>query len=164
MQKVDAHEGPTCRRGMPLHFRDEETREAFKLSEKYFDTKLLEKLWNHVLDIPQWNGHPVWIHGDLHAGNLLAKNGKISGVVDFGSCGIGDPAVDLMVAWTLLTKETRDIFRSIIEPDENTWQRGYGWALTFGIVAYPYYIDRNPPFAALAKRAVEEVILDAFSK
>lgn len=34
------------------------------------------------------------IHGDFGAGNILVHNGRLSGVIDFAGCGIGDPAYD----------------------------------------------------------------------
>jgi aminoglycoside phosphotransferase (APT) family kinase protein len=64
----------------------------------------------------------------------------------------------MMVAWTLLTPETREFFRSIVHPDEATWERGRGWALTFGIVAYPYYCKTNLSLARIAKRTLEQII------
>lgn len=160
MQKINCIGGPKCRRGQPLSSRDEETREAIALLSDSYDASVVTNIWESVLTIPQWTGSPIWIHGDLHAGNLLAQGGRVTAVVDFGCAGIGDPACDMMVAWTLLTAETREIFRSIVKPDSATWARGRGWALTFGIVAYPYYSVSNPIFANIAKRAIEEVIAD----
>ena len=160
MRKISAIDGPKCRRGQPLSTRDQETREAIVLLQDTYDTSLLTDLWESALAAPEWSGDPVWIHGDLHAGNLLAKDGRITAVVDFGLAGVGDPACDIMAAWTLLTAETREIFRSIVQPDAATWTRGRGWALHLGIVGYPYYRVTNPIFAAIAKRAVDEVLTD----
>ena len=40
--------------------------------------------------------HPrVVIHGDFGTGNILIDNGKVTGIIDFASCAIGDPAYDL---------------------------------------------------------------------
>ncbi|MGC4107456.1 MAG: phosphotransferase [Thermomicrobiales bacterium] len=38
---------------------------------------------------------PVLIHGDFGKGNILAEDGRITGIIDFGSAQIGDPASDL---------------------------------------------------------------------
>jgi aminoglycoside phosphotransferase (APT) family kinase protein len=160
MQKIDSKNGPKCRRGQPLNTRDQETREAINLLSDTYDADLVTDIWGSALAAPIWSKPPVWIHEDLHAGNLLAQNGRITAIVDFGSAGIGDPACDLMVAWTLLTSETRDTFRSIVQPDDATWARARGWALTFGIVAFPYYRLSNPVFASIAKRALDEVLTD----
>ncbi|PCI73597.1 phosphotransferase [Candidatus Dependentiae bacterium] len=160
MQNINSKNGITCKRGESISSRDNAVRKAIALSGRFFDTKLLTKLWNNVLKASEWKGDPVWIHGDLHPGNLLAQDGKISGIVDFSFSGIGDPAVDLMVAWTLFTKETREIFRAIVRPDDATWERARGWALFLGVLGYYYYVESNPAFAAIAKKSLDEVIID----
>lgn len=35
------------------------------------------------------------IHGDFGTGNILVDDGRVSGVIDFAGCAIGDPAYDL---------------------------------------------------------------------
>ncbi len=160
MQNIDASNVPIWNRGMPLKMRDEVTKKCIPQMSEWYDVNLLAQLWEKSLEAPAWNGTNKLTHGDLHAGNLLVKDGRISAVVDFGLLGAGDPAVDLMVAWAVLSKETRGIFRSIVKPDEATWLRAKGWALTMGIVAYPYYKDTNPALAKAAKRALDEVLLD----
>jgi len=74
--------------------------------------------------------------------------------------GIGDPACDMMVAWTLLSAQTRDIFRTIVQVDDVTWARGRGWALSFGVVALPYYQLTNPVLARIARSTIDEVLAD----
>jgi len=160
LQKINVSNAPACSRGQPLSTRDQETRDSIVLLNDIFDSTLLTEIWESFLAAPEWQGNPVWIHGDLHPGNLLAQNGQITAIVDFGSVGIGDPACDLMAAWTLLTFETRKKFRAIMQVDNATWRRGCGWALHFGIVAYPYYKDSNPVLAAIAKRTLKEVLID----
>ncbi|HEV2402630.1 MAG TPA: aminoglycoside phosphotransferase family protein [Candidatus Saccharimonadales bacterium] len=158
LQKVDTTNAPTCKRGLPLSTRDAETRNAIAQLGGEIDTKQATAFWDHVLSLPQWESKPVWIHGDLHPGNLLVSNDHISAVIDWGSCGVGDPAVDCMFAWTVLDARSRHIFRNIVKPDEATWERGRGWAFTMGIVAYPYYKVSNPTFAKVAKRAMDEAM------
>lgn len=160
MHKINLSNGPKCRRGQPISARDQETREGIASLRNMYDVSLLTDLWESVLEEPEWSEAPVWIHGDLHAGNLLAKDGRVMAVIDFGLAGVGDPACDIMVAWTFLTAETRNVFRSIVQPDDATWARGRGWALHLGIVGYPYYRTTNPIFANIAKRAIDEVIAD----
>lgn len=160
MQAVEAADGPACARGLPLVTRDAETRAALAELDGVIDTELATRIWQEALATPVWGGRPRWIHGDLHPGNLLAKEGRVSAVIDFGSCGVGDPACDLMIAWTLLDAPSREVFRSIVKPDDAMWARGRGWALTMGIVAYPYYRETNPVFAAVAKQTIGEVCDD----
>lgn len=35
------------------------------------------------------------IHGDFGTGNILAANDRVTGVIDFAGCGLGDPAYDI---------------------------------------------------------------------
>ncbi|HSX35808.1 MAG TPA: aminoglycoside phosphotransferase family protein [Patescibacteria group bacterium] len=160
LQQIDVASGPINKRGLPLNTRDEETRAAITQLEGVIDVDRAASAWESMLALPQWNGLPTWLHGDLHPGNLLVKAGRISAVIDFGSCGVGDPAADLMFAWAVLDTKSREVFRSIVKPDEASWARGRGWAFTMGIVAYPYYQESNPVFAAVAKRAMDEALAD----
>jgi aminoglycoside phosphotransferase (APT) family kinase protein len=160
MQKIKFDGAPNCRRGKPLSTCDDEVKRSIPLLNGFYKIELLKNLWELALKTPQWKKDPVWVHGDLHAGNLLAKDKKIIGVIDFGLAGIGDPACDMMIAWTFLNKKSRKIFHSIVQPDKDTWNRGRGWALFLGIVGYPYYRLSNPIFAHIAKRALDEVVAE----
>ena len=42
-----------------------------------------------------WRYDPCLTHGDFGTGNILIQAGRVSGIIDFGFCGIGDPAQDL---------------------------------------------------------------------
>jgi aminoglycoside phosphotransferase (APT) family kinase protein len=101
-----------------------------------------------------------WLHGDLQVGNLLAQRGRLSAVIDFGCLGVGDPACDVMAAWTYLSAETRDVFRAALPVDDATWARGRGWALSFGVIALPYYQTTNPVLAGIARNAIDEALAD----
>jgi len=158
MRKISLKNGPRVKRGMPLRNMDVETRQAINQLSDLYDIKLLAKIWDETLSVPDWTGKDIWIHADLHAGNVLAFDGKITGIVDFGMMGVGDPSADCMPAWTLLSQGTRNIFKDIVNPDTATWLRGRGWAFCMGVVAYPYYKDTNPAFAALARKMIDEVI------
>ncbi|WP_344478416.1 phosphotransferase [Kineococcus aurantiacus] len=59
-------------------------------------------VWDDAVAAPAWEGSPVWVHGDLHPANVVAAEGTLAGVVDFGDLFAGDPAVDLAAAWVLL--------------------------------------------------------------
>jgi len=82
---------------------------------------------------PAWQGSGVWMHGDLHPSNLIVNQGRVSAVIDFGLVAVGDPACDLMVAWTLLDPPAREVFRNVLGVDDATWARARGWALDFGL-------------------------------
>ena len=96
------------------------------------------ELWNRALSAPLWPGPPLWIHGDLHPGNLLVSDGRLSAVIDFGDLAAGDPATDLSVMWMLLPPVTRSAFRASARGkfnplDDHTLLRARGWALALGI-------------------------------
>jgi aminoglycoside phosphotransferase (APT) family kinase protein len=165
LQRIDPAGGPppgphNFHRGVPLAMRDASTRAAIASLHGTLDTNATTAAWEAALRAPAWHGPPVWIHGDLQSGNLLALQGRLSAVIDFGCLGVGDPACDVIVAWNLLTAETRDVFRAALQVDDATWARGRGWALSFGLIALPYYHSTNPVLAGISRYAIDEVLTD----
>lgn len=102
----------------------------------------------------------MWIHGDLSAGNLLAVDGRLSAVIDFGGLGVGDPACDLIVAWSLFEGGARAAFRATLGVDDATWARGRGWALSTALVALAYYEATSAAIAEGARRTIGAVLAD----
>ena len=100
----------------------------------------------------------MWTHGDLLPPNLLVDGGRICAVIDFGSVGVGDPAVDVIAAWSVFGDDGRDAFRRALDVDDATWARARGFALHQALLIIPYYPETNPSFVAMAMRTVEEVI------
>jgi aminoglycoside phosphotransferase (APT) family kinase protein len=165
LQRIDASGGPlpgthNSRRGEPLAGRDARTRENIAALQGKLDILAVTAVWDEAVRAPKWHGLPVWLHGDLRPGNLLAVQGQLSAVIDFGCMGVGDPACDVSAAWVFLNAETRDTFRSVLSPDDATWERGRGWALWFGLTALPYYQTTNPVLAGIARRAIDEALAD----
>ncbi|SQD97307.1 MULTISPECIES: aminoglycoside phosphotransferase family protein [unclassified Parafrankia] len=165
LQQVDPTGGPppgthNFFRGAPLARRDAATRAAIHSLRATLDTAAATAAWDTAVHAPRWQGTPVWIHGDLLPGNLLTRGGRLHAVIDFGGLGVGDPACDVMAAWTLLSTESREAFRSTIGADDATWARGRGWALSFGLIALPYYQDSNPTLAHIARHTIDEAITD----
>jgi aminoglycoside phosphotransferase (APT) family kinase protein len=148
-------------RGMPLSSRDAATRTAIANLRGTLDEAAMTAAWDAAFNAPVWNSPPVWIHGDLQAGNLLIQGGRLNAVIDFGCLGVGDPACDLIVAWNLFNAESREVLRAALNVDEATWKRGRGWALSVGLIALPYYEHSNPALAAVSRYAVREVLADS---
>lgn len=98
--------------------------------EGILDTEPIRALWAHTLATPVWPHKPVWVHGDPAPSNLLADDGRLSAVIDFGTLAVGDPAVDLIAAWTLLDADSRTLFRDKLGVDDDTWTRGRCWGLS----------------------------------
>ncbi|MER9871334.1 phosphotransferase, partial [Mesorhizobium sp. M0136] len=104
-------------------------------------------------------GPPVWVHGDVASGNLLVEDGKLCAVVDFGSSAIGDPACDLVIAWTEFYGESRQAFRDAIALDEHSWARARGWALWKALIVASGH-DGNQREAEKSWRVINEVLAD----
>ena len=133
LQQIDTTGGPVpgpdnFYRGGSLTVYDSQTREALTLLQDRLDTEAILKLWEVGLET-SWQKAPVWVHGDVSTGNLLMQEGKLCAVIDFGQLAIGDPACDLVIAWTLFHGQSRDIFRVALKLDDATWARGKAWAL-----------------------------------
>jgi aminoglycoside phosphotransferase (APT) family kinase protein len=90
----------------------------------------------------------------------LAVQGRLSAVIDFGGLGVGDPACDLMIAWTLFSGESRETFRAALAVDDATWERGRGWALSWALIFIPYYVHTNPVGVSNAWHTIDEVLAD----
>jgi aminoglycoside phosphotransferase (APT) family kinase protein len=129
-------------RGIPLAERDREFRHW--LASFDGDPRVTEE-WERALAAPPWEGPPVWHHGDLDVRNWLVQDGRISGVIDWGLMGVGDPACDVMVAWKLHSPIARDAFREALPTDDATWERARGWALSQAVGALAYYTPESNP-------------------
>lgn len=147
-------------RGGPLAARDAATRSAIARCEGLLDVPLLTAAWEEARQVSEGDGAPAWIHTDLQPGNILVSGSRLAAVLDWGGLAIGDPAVDLIVAWNLLDHTGRAIFRDALDADEPMWRRGRAWALSIGLVAYPYYVDTNPALARVSKYQIEQVVAD----
>ena len=145
-------------RGEPLANRDGPMRAAIDALGVHDRTAA----WEEALSVPEWEGPPVWIHGDLDARNVLVEDGRLSAVLDFGSVGVGDPACDVMVAWKLFDADSREVFRRELAVDDATWARARGWALSQALIALAYYtLETNPVLVREAQMWLEELDSEA---
>lgn len=160
LQAIDAAGGPSGElRGVPLTTQDENARRAIQALRDSYDTRVLTAAWETALRRPEWSGPPVWYHGDLHPGNLLVEHGHLSAVVDFGLAATGDPACDLMAAWTCLPADARPVFHAALPVDDATWLRGQGWALLLGLMMTARAED-SPIFTSIGRHTITEVLAD----
>ena len=143
----------------PRAARDRRTRAAIDQVENSFPAKALIELWDAALAARQSDLRPVWIHGDFHAGNLLATNGRISAVIDFSGMGIGDPACDFAVAFGFMSPRVRRLFRRILGVDDATWMRARGMAVAGGLIAYTSYGADNRRLAERTTRQVMDALV-----
>jgi aminoglycoside phosphotransferase (APT) family kinase protein len=141
LQRVSPAGAPPGR-GIPLAERDKEFRHWLAR----FDGNVAVTVeWERALAAPAWDGPPVWHHGDLDVRNWLVRDGRISGVIDWGATGVGDPACDVMVAWKLHSPAARDAFREALPTDDATWKRARGWVLSQAVAILAYYTPANNP-------------------
>ncbi|MCT2594656.1 aminoglycoside phosphotransferase family protein [Streptomyces sp. N2-109] len=172
LQRIDPTGGPgpewsNAYRGVPMGDpRDSlatEARVRPKIAELegMVDTDAVTAVWEAALAAPAWEDQPVWVHGDLATGNLLAVDGRLSAVIDFGTLAVGDPAVDLLPAWKFLPDEARGVFREAVGVDDATWARGRGWALA-GSLPSPHdpFFQGAPGRVAAALGHLDALIAD----
>lgn len=158
-EEARAGGGRTDLAAPPLAARDRATRAAIRQVGDAFDAEAVTGLWEAALSAPGWDRPPVWSHGDLHTGNLLTDNGRLSAVIDFGELGAGDPARDLTIAFTLMSAGTRAVFRAELGVDDATWARGRGWALATALNAHVCYAAVNARVAAQTTRQITQALI-----
>ncbi|HUF73215.1 MAG TPA: phosphotransferase [Gammaproteobacteria bacterium] len=116
-------------------------------------------MWRQAVE-SQWSGLPVWVHGDFAAPNLLVRNGRLSGVIDFGQLAAGDLACDLVIAWTFLAGKSRQVFRDEVDLDRATWIRGRGWALWNALAVVAAH-QKGDDARITAERTIRHVLEEA---
>ena len=116
--------------------------------------------WDRALAAPPFAGDRVWVHTDLLRPNLLVRDGRLVAVIDFGAVGAGDPAADVIPAWTVFGAAGRARYREHLDVDDATWDRARGYALTQAALIVPYYRETNPSFTASAVRTIGEIVAD----
>ena len=151
-------------RGTPIRLGTTRSARPSSLAGDRIDGPAALAAWEHCLEAPDHAGAPVWLHGDLLAGNLLVDDGRLAAVIDFGALGVGDPAPDLQPYWSTLTPDAAATFRRVLDErcgyDDATWRRGRGWSLGPALTGIPYYWDTVPAFAQRGLRSLERVLAD----
>ncbi|HET6739773.1 MAG TPA: aminoglycoside phosphotransferase family protein [Kribbella sp.] len=133
LQSIDASDGPVAGahsffRGAALTNYHDETVEALTALKDRIDAGAAQDVWDAAL-AASWDRPPVWFHGDIASGNLLVRDGRLAAVIDFGTSGVGDPACDLVIAYTFFSGSSRSAFRDAVQQDDAMWARARGWAL-----------------------------------
>jgi aminoglycoside phosphotransferase (APT) family kinase protein len=166
LQRIDATDGPlpgahNYFRGAPPEVYDAEARQAIDTLGDSIDADGATSVWEAALTT-QWQHSPVWFHGDISTGNLLLRDGRLSAVIDFGTCGVGDPACDLAISWITFDEVSRDVFRSTLNLDDGTWARARGWTIWKALIVAAGSAGTHSPRteALAARRVIDRVIAD----
>ncbi|WP_183061865.1 aminoglycoside phosphotransferase family protein [Motilibacter peucedani] len=159
LQDVDATGGPVAGehsfyRGAPPSAYDEQTRQHLHVLDNRRERDLARAVWDEAVAAAP-SAPPVWFHGDVAVGNLLVRDGSLVAVIDFGTSGVGDPACDLVLAWTSLGGPGRRRFAEVVGGDEQLWARARGWALWKELITIPG--SRTPE---VHRRIVRDVLAD----
>lgn len=162
LQRIDASHGPepglhSFYRGGSLSVYDAETRRATEVLKGKIDVDAVIDVWESALRTT-WDKEPVWVHGDVSAGNLLVKDGILSAVIDFGQLAVGDPACDLAIAWTFFEGKSRKVFRDGLKLDDATWARGRAWTLWKAIVVAADFTNPNNAESRKCWGIIDEVL------
>ena len=164
LHRVDPDGGPppgehNFYRGGPLATYDAETRASITGLGTAIAGPAALDVWDSAL-AAQWTGPPVWLHGDVAAGNLLLRDGQLAAVIDFGCCAVGDPACDLTIAWTVFAGTSRETFRDRLKLTDGTWARARGWALWKAAITLVQHLGSGSGEEAAALRVINDVIAD----
>jgi aminoglycoside phosphotransferase (APT) family kinase protein len=153
-------------RGEPLARMDQVTRDNIErcrsLADFGFDLDAAERIWDEAMALPgaAQRATPRWYHGDLAAENLLVQDGRLTAVLDFGGLSVGDPTVDLVVAWEILDPPARERLRRQLGVQDAAWLRGRAWALCITLMIW-YYWTTMPDRRASRMAVGRNILADA---
>lgn len=162
LHQVDTFDAPLAGphnyyRGAHPSVYDREARDAFTQLQGHIDAKHALALWEQALQ-STWTKEPVWVHGDFASGNMLIRDEQLVAIIDFGCMGIGDPACDLVIAWTYLDAHGRNIFRKNLQLDKQVWHRARAWALWKVCITLAAMTDKQSADALKQQCIIDTVI------
>jgi aminoglycoside phosphotransferase (APT) family kinase protein len=163
LEAIDASHGipagiQNFHRGGNLAVYDTDTRTVIEKVSGQYDPKLMTEIWELAL-VTKYQAAPLWLHGDVAVGNLLVQKGRLCGVIDFGTMGVGDPSSDLVMAWNFFDDVSRKIFLNCMNVDQDTVDRARGWALWKALISYDWN-EQGSEASNWGKHVIEVIIRD----
>jgi aminoglycoside phosphotransferase (APT) family kinase protein len=146
-------------RGGNLPDHDDWMVVCFRNTEGLLDVTRLRRMWARLRKLPP-SRPEVMSHRDLIPANLLVDGERLAGVLDAGSFGPADPALDLVAAWHLLDRNRRDIVRGRLGSDAVEWKRGAAWAFQQAMGLVWYYERTNPGMSAVGRNTLSRLLDD----
>ncbi len=150
-------------RGEHISIYEKAAREQIKKLAGLYDPSF----YNEAIDLlekataTKWQKEPVWVHGDFAIGNMLVdgyRPHKLSAIIDFGCSAQGDPACDLVIAFTYFEGIARQIFIKEMNLDSGTWLRAKAWALWKASFELCRLEDKSSPESLIQQKIISEVI------
>ncbi|MFI9486509.1 aminoglycoside phosphotransferase family protein [Promicromonospora sp. NPDC052451] len=151
-------------RGIPVGEREATFEDRLGLLPERLHRRA-RALWADAASAPEYDGAPMWLHGDPHPANLVTAGGRLAAVIDFGDVTSGDPASDLGAMWLTFDAEGRRRFRAVVDAqarggrgwDAGMWRRAQGWALLYTTICFSYP-DTHPVMVGVGEHAVEQLL------
>jgi len=164
LHKIDIINGPLAGkhnyfRGATLSVYEEEAKKAIENLKDLINYEKSLLIWKKAVE-SKWEKDPVWIHGDFSSGNIILKDNILKAVIDFGCMGVGDPACDLVIAWTYLKNSSREIFKSNVKVDDKTWERARGWALWKALITLDSYDNKTDNKSLEQIKIIEDILAE----
>ncbi len=133
-------------------------------SSDFGHAREIEIAWREGLHAPV-SQTARWLHGDLHARNVLVSNGRISAIIDWGDITSGDVATDLAGIWALFDDpEARHNALEAYGADAPEIARARAWAVNFGTILLLTGRVDNPVHAAMGADTLRRVSADVSMK
>lgn len=122
----------------------------------------LVRLAHEVAEDAEPPARRVWVHGDLHPRHLVVNEaGELTGVIDWGDVHLGDPALDLSIAFTLFSGSARHGLLAAYGPvSAATLARARFRAIHYAVLLSDYGDGvEDADMIAVAQRAARNVFL-----
>ncbi len=123
-------------------------------------TDAVMTVWEDARSAPDFTD-ARWLHGDLHARNVLVQDGKITGIIDWGDTTSGDVATDLASLWMLFDDAAfRQEALAHYDPTADEVRRAKGWAVMFGVVLLDTGLVDFPAHVPMGEKTLRNVASD----
>lgn len=148
-------------RGVPLGARREMVEVRLgRLEARGLLAPEVRAAWGRALAAPV-AGEARWIHGDLHARNVVVEDGRIAAVVDWGDVAAGDVATDLAGFWLLFNDAgARRAGLADYGATADQRARAMGWAVLMAAVHLETGLEDHPQHARIGAAGLARVAED----
>ena len=83
----------------------------------------IERSLDHLRDVIDDHPAPRFLHADVRPGNTIVRDRRLAALIDWGSAGWGDPAIEFAALWVWAVPHALEGYRSVEPLDENVEAR-----------------------------------------